>query len=174
MKRLALILAAVVAVVLVVVLVRSGGDRDGPPVAVAPIDTTPVSLDTLETNIPEALPDTFTPPKLPEVEPVRSRTIPAAPEALMDAVRREQAFTQFCYQEFGQKADPQLRGGVAVVVTVGSSGVTAARVANDSWTSSSGNAVNRCLNEKAGEAWRVPAGVVAPGQYVVALSFRPA
>jgi hypothetical protein len=138
-------------------------------------DTTPVDLGSLKSDIPAAAPDTFTrpqpPPPVAEV-PHGPRPAPA-PEALMQAVKREQSFSKFCYQEFGQKSDPQLRGGVAMLVTVGGSGVTAARVANDSWTSRFGRAVNRCLNQRAKDAWRLPTGAVKPGQYVVNLTFRP-
>lgn len=152
---------------------RAAGDS----AAVAmPVDTTPVNFDSLETAIPEAAPDTFkpAPPPRSQTTTPRQASYPPAPPALMDAVQREQAFTQFCYQEFGQKADPQLKGGVAMLVTVGGGGVTEARVAADSWSSNYGKSVNRCLNEKAREAWRVPAGVVRPGRYQVDLTFRPA
>jgi hypothetical protein len=155
---------------------KADGSTDSAAVA-APLDTTPVNFDSLETAIPEAAPDTA-PVEPPKARPAATRPAPAryaaAPPALMDAVRREQAFTQFCYQEFGQKADPALQGGVALVVTVSAGGVTDARVAADSWSSSFGKAVNRCLNEKAAEAWRVPAGAVKPGKYQVDLTFRPA
>jgi hypothetical protein len=90
----------------------------------------------------------------------------------MDAVQREQAFSRFCYQEFGQKSDPSLAGGVAMVVTVTRAGIDDARVANDSWSSPAGSAVNKCLNDKAHLAWKLEAGAVKPGKYVVPLSFR--
>jgi hypothetical protein len=176
MNRIALIVAALVAVILAVVLVRRDAGERTPGPDTVQIDTTPVNFDSLQANVPPPAPDTFTAPPQPEPEPeVRPPArIPPAPEALMDAVRREQSFTQFCYQEYGQKADPALRGGVAVIVTVGASGVTEARVANDNWTSQFGRAVNRCINERAAEAWRVPAGAVRPGRYQVDLTFRPA
>jgi hypothetical protein len=99
--------------------------------------------------------------------------IPPAPPALLDAVQREQSFSKFCYQEFGQKADPSLAGGVAMVVTVESSGITDAHVRADSWTSKAGKAVNTCLNEKAPLAWKPEPGSVKPGRYIVQLAFRP-
>ncbi|HEU4563744.1 MAG TPA: hypothetical protein VFS05_03805 [Gemmatimonadaceae bacterium] len=175
MKRIALILLALVAVVAVVLLVRSREEAPRVAVDTVPIDTTPVNLDTLQAAIPEAAPDTFTRPKLPEA-PVRTvrQSYAPAPPALMDAVERERTFTRFCYEEFGQKADPELRGGVAMLVTVGPNGVSEARVANDSWTSQYGKTVNRCLNERAKDAWRLPAGAVKPGVYQVDLAFRPA
>ena len=49
----------------------------------------------------------------------------------------------------------RLRGGVAMVVTVGAGGITNAAVGNSNWTSGAGSAVNRCLNEKASIAWKV-------------------
>jgi hypothetical protein len=89
----------------------------------------------------------------------------------MDAVSRERSFSRFCYQEFGQKVDPSLTGGVAFVVSVGSAGITDAKVASDSWTSSAGKAVNRCLDERAGSAWKLAGGAVPAGKYVVRMTF---
>ena len=168
MKRLALIPL----MVLLVACPRDKRDADTLAVEPAPVDTTDLSQVT--TNIPDAAPDTFkrrqpTPP--PRATP--AATIPQAPAELMAAVQREQSFSRFCYQEFGQKADPSLAGNVAMVVTIGSQGVTDARVGDSNWSSSAaGSAVNRCLNEKAGIAWKVGAGAVRPGKYVVPLSFR--
>jgi hypothetical protein len=170
MKRIALLVAGVL------VLAGCPGDDEQPPVDTASpmaMDTTPVDFDSLDTSLPPPAPDTQTPPPRPRATP-RPSPIPPAPPALMEAVAREQSFTQFCYQEFGQKADPTLRGGVAMVVTVGSSGITEARVENDSWTSGAGSAVNRCLNERAKDAWRLSQGAVRPGKYVVNLTFTPA
>ena len=170
MKRIALI------VVGVIVLAACPGDDDQPPVdpsTISQIDTTPVSFDSLETSLPPAVTDTQTPPP-PVRRPPRPAAIPPAPPALVAAVSREQSFTKFCYQEFGQKADPTLRGGVAMVVTVNAEGISDARVENDSWTSDAGAAVNRCLNEKAKDAWRLGRGDVRPGKYVVNLTFTSA
>jgi hypothetical protein len=89
----------------------------------------------------------------------------------MDAVQREGSFSRFCYQEFGQKVDPLLKGGVALVVSVGSAGITDAKVASDSWSSNAGSAVNRCLDERAGSAWKLAAGAVPAGKYVVRMTF---
>ena len=158
--------------------------KDKEPAAdtAVPVDTmaagdTAVDLSTLETNLPPAAPDTFT-RRRPQDDPNVARAtqpsggnVPAAPAKLMEAVQREQAFSKFCYQEFGQKSDPQLRGGVAMVVTVGSGGITNAAVANSNWTSNAGSAVNRCLNEKARQAWKLEPGEVKAGKYVVQLSF---
>ena len=175
MKRLAIILVALVAVAALVFLVRPRGDR---PVArdTTPIDTTPVALESLQVAVPPPAPDTFKPVeprKLPPDAPAR-RAIPDAPDALMAAIEREKDFTQFCYEEVGLKTDPTLRGGVAFVVTVGAGGITGARVASDNWTSGAGKAVNRCLNERARQAWKIKPGEVRAGQYRVPLSFRPA
>lgn len=170
MKRIALL------VVGVLVLAGCPGDDEQPPIELPPtsqMDTTPVNFDTLQANLPPAASDSLTPPPR-QRSPPRAAAIPQAPPALMQAVSREQTFTQFCYQEFGQKADPTLRGGVAMVVTVSAAGITEARVENDSWTSGAGTAVNRCLNERAKDAWRLGQGLVPAGKYVVNLSFTPA
>lgn len=138
-------------------------------------DTTAVNLDTLKSDIGQAAPDTGKPPVLPTTPagPTQSR-IPPAPAALMEAVQREAAFTQFCYQEFGQKSDPSLRGGVTMVVTVGRAGISAARVGASNWSSGAGKSVNKCLEEKAADAWKLPSGAVSPGQYAVPLRFTSA
>jgi hypothetical protein len=101
-------------------------------------------------------------------------SFPDAPAPLVEAVQREQGATRFCYTEFGQKADPTLRGSVAMVVTVNGSGVSDARVGDSRWTGSAGRAVNRCLDEKAKLAWNVSPGAVKPGKYIVQLSFSGA
>jgi len=140
----------------------------------ATADTTPTDLSKIPTNLPKAAPDTFHQQKLTPsgVGAAAARSsYPDAPGPLVDAVEREQSATRFCYTEFGQKADPSLRGNVAMVVTVGSSGITDARVGDSKWTGSAGNAVNRCLNQKAKQAWNVAPGAVNPGRYVVQLSF---
>jgi hypothetical protein len=133
-------------------------------------DTTPQDLGSITADIPPAAPDTFTPPK-PQAPRPQTTRYPMAPAALTEAVEREQAFSNFCYREFGLKSDPRLRGGVAMLVTIGRNGVTAARVAADSWSSTSGQAVNECLNERAANAWKVSPGEIRPGTYQVDLRF---
>jgi hypothetical protein len=144
--------------------------------AAIPVDTTPMDLSKVETSLPPAEPDTFKGP----VRRVARRSggdvspepaIPPAPPALMEAVSRERSFSRFCYQEFGQKVDPSLTGGVAFVVTVGQNGVTDATVANDSWSSNAGRAVNRCLNQRASSAWKLGPGAVPAGKYIVRMTF---
>ncbi len=131
--------------------------------AVAPVD-----LSKLNANIPAARPDTFT------FHPLRVERIPDAPPALMDAAEREQGISRFCYQEYGQKADPRLMGAVALVVTIESDTVRGARVGADDWSSKAGRAVNQCLVQKVPQAWRLlPGAHVSNGQYVVQLQFRP-
>ena len=145
-------------------------ERAQVPVDTIPRDTTPLNLDSITTSLPPAAPDTFTRPKLETPTRGPSRYA-SAPAPLMDAVEREQAFSNFCYREFGLKSDPRLRGGVAMIVTVGRNGVTAARVGADSWSSSSGKAVNECLNERAANAWKIAPGEVRAGTYQVDLRF---
>jgi hypothetical protein len=144
--------------------------------AAIPVDTTPMDLSKVQTSLPPSLPDTFKGPartvaRRSAGDVVREPPIPPAPPALMEAVQREGSASRFCYQEFGQKVDPLLKGGVALVVSVGSSGITNARVASDSWSSNAGSAVNRCLDEKAGSAWKLAAGAVPAGKYVVRMTF---
>ena len=134
-----------------------------------PLDTMPADLSGVQTNLPPAAPDTFR-AKAPPVQ-VAGRAIPSAPQALMDAVTRSQTVTKFCYQEKGQKADPSLRGNVAMIVTVGGGAVTGAKVGDSNWSSSSGRAVNQCLNERASQAWKLVPGSVPNGTYSVQLSF---
>lgn len=166
MKRLLL------ATPLVLALAACPKDDQNAQVALDTIarDTTPLNPDSIAMALPPAAPDTFTPPKL-EPRPAPAARYAAAPAPLMEAVEREQAFSNFCYREFGLKSDPRLRGGVAMLVTVGRNGVSAARVAADSWSSSSGKAVNECLNERAANAWKVSPAEVRPGTYQVDLRF---
>jgi hypothetical protein len=163
-----------VAVATLAVLAACHGDKkgsSGDSVAVArpPVDTMPQDLSHVQTGLPAAAPDTFTPPKPQQAQP----DYPPAPPALMQSVEREQEFSKFCYEEFGQKADPTLRGGVAVVVTVADNAVQDAKVANSRWSAkAAGEQVNQCLNDKARLAWKLGDSTVKPGKYVVQLSFR--
>lgn len=176
MKRAMIIIAALAVVVLLVVMLRGDGEPvvDTAADTTPALDTTPADLSKIATDIPEAAPNTFTPRQPPRSERGPATTIPNAPEALMAAVEREQSFSRFCYQEFGLKADPTLRGGVAMVVTVSTRGITGVRVGADNWTSRAGKAVNQCLSEKARQAWEIMPGSVRPGQYAVQLRFSGA
>jgi hypothetical protein len=145
-----------------------------------PPDSAPGDLSGVRSAIPAAAPDTFREQKLtPPRSSVSSRGgdveresgAPAAPEPLIAAVEREQGFSRFCFTEFGKKTDPELRGNVTMLVTVGSSGVTDAKVGSSRWSGNAGAAVNRCLNERAERAWKLTPGSVAPGRYSVRLSF---
>lgn len=156
--------------VLVALMVGCPGEKKQAAAPLAVQDTMPMDLDSLQSAIPAAVSDSLTPPPR---RAARGERIPPAPPELVAAVQREQSFSKFCYQEFGQKADPTLSGGVAMLVTVDDGGVAGARVANDSWSSEAGGAVNDCLNEKAAGAWKRAATDVKPGKYVVQLSFRP-
>jgi hypothetical protein len=155
--------------VLTLVACPKDDDREAQAPDTIARDTSPLDLTQVTSALPPPAPDTFTPPK-PQARPAAARYAPAPP-ALMEAVERERAFSNFCYREFGLKSDPRLYGGVAMLVTVGRNGVSAARVAADSWSSSSGKAVNECLNERAAEAWKISAGEVSPGTYQVDLRF---
>jgi hypothetical protein len=139
-----------------------------PPVAQPSDPPKPVDLSKLSSNIPKPTTDTFT------FRPLRVERIPDAPQVLMDAAEREQGISRFCYQEFGQKNDPKLRGAVALVVTMENNAVKDVKIGADAWTSSSGRAVDRCLLQKVGQAWKLlPDQRVADGRYVVQLQFRP-
>ena len=180
MKRLAL-------VPLLAIALACPGEKKNQQSATLPVDTTKVDTTTVDTtkttdlskvssNIPKEVPDTFHKQKLRpsgthELEAASAGSYPDAPSPLYDAVQREQSVTRFCYQEFGQKSDPSLRGNVAMVVTVGPGGVTAAKVGDSRWTGRAGTAVDRCLNERVRQAWKVAPGAVKPGTYVVQLSF---
>lgn len=150
---------------------------DSMPIDTTTLDTTTTTdLSQIRSNLPAAEPDTFTKRKLVPSGGMRATaSVPAAPGPLMEAVQREQSFTRFCYTEFGQKSDPSLRGNVAMVVSVGASGITGARVGDSNWSGqTAGRAVNACLNDKAKQAWKLSPGVVKPGSYVVQLSFSGA
>ena len=136
-----------------------------------PLDTMPADLSQVKADIPAAAPDTFKPQKITPARTASTPSIPSAPAALMEAVQRSQSVTKFCFQEKGQKSDPSLRGNVAMVVTVGASGITAARVGDSNWSSGSGSEVNKCLNERTATAWKLAPGAVRSGTYSVQLSF---
>jgi hypothetical protein len=173
------------------VLALAGCPRDKKDGDKVPVDTMltramtadtaipPADLSQLTSNIPAAAPDTFRRKSAADIAKAEGLTtggstsrIPDAPAALMETVQREVSFQRFCYQEFGQKADPTLAGNVAMIVTVSSSGISGAEVGNSRWTSNTGRAVNQCLSQKAKQAWKLEPGSVKPGRYVVQLSFR--
>ena len=154
---------------------RGKKDADSARAAIR-VDTAPMDLSKVQTSLPPTMPDTFkekprTIARRSAGEVVREPPIPPAPPALMAAVDRERSFSRFCYQEFGQKVDPTLTGGVAMIVAVGRTGVTDAKVASDSWSSNAGAAVNRCLDQRAGSAWKLADGSVPAGRYVVRMTF---
>jgi hypothetical protein len=159
-------------------LIAAGCHGDKKPAATVaaappPADTTPVDLSKVQTALPKAAPDTFTPPPKPKSYAVQAPDYPPAPEPLMASVNRESAFSRFCFEEYGEKLDPTLRGGVAMLVTVNAQGVSDAKVANSRWSSKQpGAGVDQCLNEKAKLAWKLEPGEVRSGQYVVQMSFR--
>jgi hypothetical protein len=159
---------------IVAAAVACHGDKQPPPAstvaATPPPDTTPTDLSKVHTALPPAAPDTFTRPKPPRDE---TPDYPPPPDALLATVQREQAFSRFCYEEFGQKVDPTLRGGVAVLVTIADNVVQDAKVANSRWSDKApGEQVNQCLNDKARLAWKLGDAKVKAGTYVVQLSFR--
>ena len=158
---------------LLVVALACPKDKPGPDTTRIPLDTTKADLSDIKADLPPAEPDTFKAPKVPvDQGGAAAPAYPAAPDPLMEAVRREQSATQFCYNEFGLKNDPNLRGNVTLLVTVGRSGITDARVGNSIWSpASGGRAVNSCLNEKAKDAFKIAQGSVKPGTYRVPLSF---
>ncbi len=166
-------LIALTALSVTMLIAGCRGDRRTDADTLAVVDTMPMDLDSLMVDIPPAEPDTFTTTRPRPVQPAARPTYPDAPPPLLEAVRREQSFSRFCYEEFGQKDDPSLAGGVAMLVTVGAGGVTAVRVEHDTWSSAAGKSVNECLVERAPLAWKLPGGTVRPGQYVVQLGFRP-
>lgn len=166
MKRLALIPV----LPLFALLAACPGADKAPPPPVTKVDTTPARLDSLVAAIPPALPDTFKPEPR---QPVRAPTIPPAPPALMEAVNRETAFTRFCFQEFGQKNDPGLRGRVDFVITVDGGGISNVGTGNAQWSSKAGDGVTQCLEQKAKHAWKLAGGVVKPGRYAVPINFIP-
>ncbi|GEM_PF-728315 len=140
--------------------------------AATPADTAPVDLSRIHAALPPAAADSITTRTRAQYTPPRL-DFPPAPAALMAAVEREQASSRFCYEEFGQKADPTLRGGVAVLVTVADNAVQDARVASSRWSARGpGDEVDRCLDERAKLAWKLGDAAVRPGTYVVQLSFR--
>jgi len=145
---------------------------DAAVAAFASADTQRVDLGAVKANVPPAVSDSFVaPPKTPRL---RIENIPDAPDALMEAVQREEGISRFCYQEFGQKSDPKLVGAVALVVVFDAGKIWSVRVGADDWTSKAGKAVNECLVDKAPQAWKLlPSAKVAPGKYVVQLRFRP-
>jgi hypothetical protein len=146
--------------------------------APAKVDSTGGDLSKVTSAIPPASPDTFKQRKLtpPAASASASRGaaesgLPLAPQALLDAVQREESFSRFCFTEFGKKSDPSLRGNVVMAVTIGGAGVSDAKVAASNWSGNAGGAVNRCLNERAERAWKLNPGAVKPGRYQVRLSF---
>ncbi len=158
---------------LLLVSIACPKDRnDADTIPAIPLDTTPADLSDITVDLPPAEPDTFRVRPPSQQATAAAPSYPSAPEALMEAVRREQSATQFCYNEFGLKNDPNLRGNVVLLVTVGQGGITSARVGNSIWApAAAGRAVNVCLNERAKDALKIESGAVPPGTYRVPLSF---
>lgn len=141
-------------------------------------DTTPVDLSRVREALPPAVSDARGGPRAPSTVPLAAPPVdyPGAPAALRSAVTRETAVSQFCFQEFGEKADPTLEGAVAVLVTISHGAIEDARVASARWSDGrQGAHVDQCLNDRVVQAWRLApedSAIVAGGHYVVYLSFR--
>ncbi len=139
-------------------------------------DTANADLSHLHAALPAAVPEPPAPPPTTAPPIAPSLDYREAPGPLRRAVTREKAVSQFCFQEFGQKADPTLQGGIAVLVTVANGAVANAHVAAARWSDAPpGAQVDRCLNERVAQAWRLApedSASVAPGRYVVYLTFR--
>ena len=170
MRRLPLLLLVLIAVV---ACPRDRKDADTIPVDTLVLDTSSADISGITAALPPAEPDTFSPPKPAPATKAAPPAVPAAPAPLAEAAARERTVSEFCYTEFGLKADPSLSGNVGMVVTVGQNGITGARVGRSNWSSTSiGNSVNACLNEKIKSAWKLTPGAVRPGTYQLQLRFR--
>jgi hypothetical protein len=96
----------------------------------------------------------------------------AALEQVDAVVRSRQREVQFCFEESGLKADPELTGIFAMMLTLDTSGAVA-RVdpVRGEWSGPDGAAVETCVMQRA-RAWRFPRQVaLAPARHEVTFHF---
>jgi hypothetical protein len=85
-------------------------------------------------------------------------------------VRSRESQLRFCYVESGLRVDPALAGSVTLAVTIEPSGaVTAAGVAQRSWSGEGASAAETCILQKV-RGWRFPARG-GGGSYEFSFSF---
>jgi hypothetical protein len=119
--------------------------------------------------------------KLPSV--VRDTVVVAAMlqdtvalEQVDAVVRSRQREVQFCFEESGLKADPELSGIFAMMLTLDTTGAVA-RVdpVRGEWSGPDGAAVETCVMQRA-RAWRIPLQTgtlwaIAPARHEVTFHF---
>jgi hypothetical protein len=87
-------------------------------------------------------------------------------------VRGHQREVQFCFEESGLKADPELSGTFGMMLTIDSlGGVSRVDATHHEWTGPDGAAVELCVMERA-RMWKFPVLVaVASGRHEVTFHF---
>lgn len=91
-------------------------------------------------------------------------------------VRSRQREVQFCFEESGLKADPELTGIFAIMLTLDTSGAVArVEPVRGEWSGPDGAAVETCVMERA-RAWRFPLQpgalwALAPARHEVTFHF---
>lgn len=80
-------------------------------------------------------------------------------------VRGRQSQLQFCYEEYGLKANPGLAGTVTLAITLtGAGDVTGAEVERRSWAGAGVAAVESCIRSRV-LGWKFPASPLGGGTY---------
>ena len=86
-------------------------------------------------------------------------------------VRSRQRELQFCYEEHGLKANPNLGGTIHVSIGIAGSGrVTSASVNRRTWSGAGASAVESCVLGKI-RAWRFPSSGAGDGVYSFPFNF---
>ncbi|MGQ0714487.1 MAG: AgmX/PglI C-terminal domain-containing protein [Gemmatimonadaceae bacterium] len=96
----------------------------------------------------------------------------AAVEQVDAVVRSRHREVQFCFEESGLKADPDLTGIFAMMLTLDTSGgVARVDPVRGAWSGPDGAAVESCVMQRA-RAWRFPVPLaLAPARHEVTFHF---
>ncbi|HEY2898638.1 MAG TPA: AgmX/PglI C-terminal domain-containing protein [Gemmatimonadaceae bacterium] len=90
---------------------------------------------------------------------------------LGDYVRGRNSQLQFCYSEYGLKANPQLAGSVAVAVTLTSEGsVTGVDITKHTWSGPGSAEAESCIKQRI-SGWKFPSSEHGGGTYSFSFSF---
>jgi hypothetical protein len=86
-------------------------------------------------------------------------------------VRGRQSQLQFCYQEYGLKANPNLAGTISVAVTLTAAGsVTGVDVTNRTWSGAGVSDTEGCIRQRI-LAWKFPSSDQGGGTYSFSFVF---
>ena len=92
-------------------------------------------------------------------------------DELGNYVRGRQSQLQFCYQEYGLKANPALAGRVTTDITItGTGSVSDVAISDRTWSGAGASEAETCIKQRVG-GWRFPPSEAGGGTYQFSFTF---